>query len=490
MTVKAGEIYHQTVNPELTSSLRANFRNPMLAIRELADNIFDARIPGRPVVVRIATDKDMLVVTGENEKGMDATEFPTWLDWGNRHKSRDEHSLGGFGYGAKAACHYLARSLIMRFSRFGGNEMYILEDPEWGVNAGRKEVGYTLRNTAAKTYGGFFEYELTKLNVRVDPARLTSFLANTYRLALVAKEMVISVNSHEVEPLTIPLDGEPSKIEFKLSNGTPVTGWAGKLSQKDLLPSEVRTGVRVCMNSRLILDGVTWGIKNPGMNFISAELNVNGRIQLTSDKSAIDELSADWIEMGLLFEEKASELLKVLDSESHPDKKMGREKAQLERAFRMFRRAMIKIPEILTFGIAPPKRHDIISQTPVRKNVRTNSPATTAPNEAVGRRERMPAGSFTDFFPRNLGPSRQSDIETVDGKISLIIGTGHSMYKEMAMRELLWLHAIQLAARELAIIKLSGEIGSKDAKKKEIDPDQLRALTDSFCRNILENGKD
>ena len=34
-----------------------------------------------------------------------------------------------------------------------------------------------------------------------------------------------------------------------------------------------------------------------------------------------------------------------------------------------------------------------------------------------------------------------------------------AMYKEMAMRELLWLHAIQLAARELAIIKLSGEIG-------------------------------
>lgn len=452
------------------------FKTANRAILEFCDNTLDAQVAGRVAIVRLTIDPRRFIFSSENETGMNKADLFRYLNWGSAEKAAVSGMIGGYGVGSK-----------------GEDKLYKIEDPQWRKNIGR-ERRHHVAETVAKSGSGFVEFEFTNLRKKIDPEKLILHLGNIYKTAIEDNRIRFLVNGREVGPVEIPADGEKLEFSFDLENGAKVTGWAGKLPREaDLdLPYGVNPGMRVYLNSRLVEDRVYFGNHKVrgNLGLLIGEVNIAGKVPLEFDKNGFRTDTDEWADLDLHMEEKLADLVQKLLATKDQESFGGKEKGEIRKAWDMFRLAMKRLGE-KTYGIAPRQPRLEVTSAGNRKERNDSgvrNPRTPAPEDARGKRERLPHVAFIDFIRRDMGPNIASDVEPApkgETGYVLVICPRHPMYQEMSRAGVLWLHAVNLAAYHYAEIALKEENGGSD----NISESELKDRADRYCKEILEKGK-
>jgi hypothetical protein len=270
-------------------ALMNNFASVAEALKELVDNPIDYR-QGQKLSIEIVVDKrhDRLIVTSDGGRGMGAEDIQVWLNWGEGEDHLETH-IGHWHQGGKAACGFLGRHVRLWAKRAHSNEVWFLEDENWGDRREPKVFGIpapvptplqpeSMRNLE---FGrGHVRLEVSKLNGerRWNIDFLKREVANTYRRLLEDGELSIRVDGEYISPLHIPLSTSVSRVdlEVKLPDGRRASGWAGRM-QRDQLTGHLKSGLRLVSNGRLVREGEWFGYNYEGkgaLNSLIGELDL------------------------------------------------------------------------------------------------------------------------------------------------------------------------------------------------------------------------
>jgi hypothetical protein len=123
--------WKEEISRGLAHSAMDSFPTFADAAAELIDNPIDFRY-GRKLSVRVTVDKpkDLMIFEDIGGEGMDAEGIADWLKWGTgRVHQKGDISL--YRQGGKAACGYLADSLVLYAKRAGSEDVWKIEDSDW-----------------------------------------------------------------------------------------------------------------------------------------------------------------------------------------------------------------------------------------------------------------------------------------------------------------------------------------------------------------------
>lgn len=283
------------------------------AAAEIIDNPIDFRY-GRKLTIRVEVDKvrDVMVFEDLGGEGMDAEGIADWLKWGSGRAHR-QGDISLYRQGGKAACGYLADSLVLYAKRAGSNDCWKLEDSDWRTRTYAKEWGEarpvedlsTLPESlrTGPTDQGIVRIELRRL--RPNYANLEALkwrLSSTYRKLIQSGDVSIYVNRDEIKPLQLPLSAafRRRELTIRTPSGHSIRGWVGRLDRDALVIPKgkfhVRAGLRCYYSRRLITDGEAFGHNLEGKGLLASligEVDLNF-VKPVPNKTEFQRSSTEW----------------------------------------------------------------------------------------------------------------------------------------------------------------------------------------------------
>jgi len=292
------------------------------AISELVDNPVDFR-RGRRIEISVQVDRphDTIVVEDHGGAGMDAAGIADWLNWGSG-RARRPTDIGQYRQGGKAACGYLADSLVLWAKAAGTNDVWLFEDNDWRKRAEPRDWGEPEPVPSSMPLprslqgrpkdDGYVRLELSRLRPqRYNLEELRWRLSSTYRRLLQEDAISIALNGEPVEPLALPLSSaRPSQpLDLRTPSGRRVRGWAAKLdrdavtgvSAKHRIPG----GMRCLYQGRLIRAGEYFGHHSEGKGSLASligEVEL-GFIGVIPQKTDFHRDSPEWQEVEKAMQE-------------------------------------------------------------------------------------------------------------------------------------------------------------------------------------------
>jgi hypothetical protein len=285
------------------------------AAAEIIDNPIDFRY-GRKLSISVVVDKarDLMVFEDYGGEGMDAEGIADWLKWGTG-RARRKGDISLYRQGGKAACGYLADSLVLYAKRAGSEEIWKLEDADWRGRTDARDWGEprpvrdvsrlpaTLRRCPKDE--GIVRIELRRLRPNyVNLEALKWRLSSTYRWLILSGDVTISINGEKIPPLELPLSTAFPKrqIDLRTASGGRIRGWVGRLDRDALVIPKgkfhVRAGLRCYYSRRLVTDGEAFGHNLEGKGLLASLI---GEVELNSvkpipNKTDFQRSSPEWAE--------------------------------------------------------------------------------------------------------------------------------------------------------------------------------------------------
>ncbi|MCL4390073.1 MAG: ATP-binding protein [Patescibacteria group bacterium] len=484
----------ESVEPRLLDRL-ATFPRPEAAIDELLDNSYDSRGTG-PLVVNLTIDKDgRFIYEDSGGVGMNFERLQRWSKWGSSDKASGFRetvnyggSLGRNGYGGKAAVEYLAGggARMICAGRGETEEIKVTFD----IGGPREQFRrHPYERVKTRPGPGFTHLEINKLRASLDPNRLRNHIGKVYSRAILEKKIIVNLNGKDVEALPRPYGKECDEGEFQVGAATRVRFWIDQLPESKSLPRELRPGLAVSMFGRLIQEAWMAGHPTaesvPGMGTLFGEVDIeSSTLGLALGKNEVEE-STEWGEISAKMHEILGSRVALILAEHHSVRIGGKEKQAFLIAEKIMRIVALGQGD-MTMGTARPERShgegNRINESHGRTQVtRPNVPTSHAPEQAVGKRERLGNSVFAGIKREQLGKRRESAIEeNPDGRRFLVIGTDYYGYRRAAESGVLTEHILK------AIAKSVGEVS---AHLGVVDWERVGSYQDELYADYLEAGK-
>ena len=222
-------------------------------LMELVDNSIDAKIPGKPLevkvnIVRKGTKHYMEVI--DNGHGMDELTARSFFRLADS-KKEGKNKIGRFGLGSKIAIMGIGDSCTVSTSRIDvpqriNIDFDINQFTEW-------KIDYKVKEEKAETHGT--KIKINDITVRIGDIdrfcdRLRDQFSKTYQHYLEQGDVQILINGKAVLPKSVELlPGYYQTFDFEISNGKRVYGWAG--ASKESAPG-LKFGFSLINNGRII----------------------------------------------------------------------------------------------------------------------------------------------------------------------------------------------------------------------------------------------
>jgi hypothetical protein len=281
------------------------------AIFEIADNPLDYR-RGRhlDIDISIGKDRDVIVIEDRGGEGMDADGVADWLKWGTGHPHQST-DIGQYHKGGKAACGYLADSVVILTRRAGHKELWRFEDRHWQSRSEWKVFGEPVpyeglipsHLAALPLEVGFTRLELTELHDRrYNLEKLRWLVGNTYRRLIANGQVSFRLNGEAVEALDLPESSafDRRDEDVPLPSGRRVHAWVARLD-RDALKGGPRIGggLRLLYQGRLISEGEYFGHNLGGQGQLASligEVDLN-HVAPLSNKTGFKKATPEWEEV-------------------------------------------------------------------------------------------------------------------------------------------------------------------------------------------------
>jgi len=438
------------------------------ALFELADNPLDYR-HGRHLEIDIDIDRehDCIAVEDRGGEGMDAEGVADWLNWGSGHR----HAVGDIGRyhkGGKAACGYIAESLVVLTRRAGRREVWRFEDRHW-----KSRTDWTNYGEPAPYDGpipvplaglpievGFTRLELTDLvERRYNVEKLRWMIGNTYRRLINKGDVSFRLNGESIAALDLPLSSafDVREKNIHLPSGRRVHVWVGRLDRDAVKsgPNRIQGGLRLLHQGRLISEGEYFEHNLGGQGQLASlvgEVDLNHLAPL-SNKTGFKRDTPDWEEVHFALHEWLAPLIiefrRAAEEQtvSREEKKRASEvRRQLTEAFREMRSDPAADPargEQTTLGgrMPPSPSGEPLSREGQGGHHKAPAPRTEAPETAVGVLERLARRlkRGNEAPPIELGdfdPSLRSEAVRVDDTVTkVVINRAYPLYGELKGHE-------------------------------------------------------
>lgn len=477
----AVRVVRERIDPRLTASLFGNYRSAIDALLELVDNAVDARVPGRRLTVDLTLRPGTVVVVAVGGAGMSPGQLEReYLRWGGSRKRPDER-IGRYGQGGKAAIGHLGNRLRMLVSPEMDPHAYAFEDDRYRDRA--KLRTYELHD-ARKPVGpdlGYVKIEIGDVDKRLDAARASARLAETYRPLLLDGTLEIHVNRAPVHPREIPL---AERHAFRIrGGGRIVEGWHGLLP--DPPPPGLEAGIRVYHLGRRIGDPVWFGetpATYPALNRLVGELEVP-HVPVTMNKSDVDHDSPEWVAVEARMRRLLAPIVRRLSREegtaASPQAVRTAEQVRriLARALRLLESGKLFESEATVGGRGPKDQLTLDQAQPARPEPEDDEPHA---GESAERPEGEPAapppirtgssGAGTqkqaaEVVVRALDPRLRSAMVVEDGVRRVVINSRYPLY-ELRKGDL-W-YQLETALREVCVTIPEATVPEFERKVNEL----------------------
>jgi len=307
--------WREEISRGLAHSAMDSFPTFADAAAELIDNPIDFR-HGRKLTVRVTVDKpkDLMVFEDFGGEGMDAEGIADRLKWGTG-RPHQKGDISIYRQGGKAACGYLADSLVLYAKRAGSDDVWKFEDSDWRGRTDARDWGEPSpvadkRALPASVANcpkgqGIVRIELRRLRSNyMNVEKLKWRLSSTYLRLIEAGDVVIWLGKDKVEPLELPLSSAFTRreVNLKTSAGHRIRGWVGRLDRDALVIPKgkfhVKAGLRCCYAKRLIADGQAFGHNLEGKGLLASLI---GEVDLDfvrpiPNKTDFSRSSPEWAE--------------------------------------------------------------------------------------------------------------------------------------------------------------------------------------------------
>jgi hypothetical protein len=282
------------------------------ALFEIADNPLDYR-HGRQldIDVTIRKDRDQVVVEDRGGEGMDDEGIADWLKWGSGHPHQSG-DIGQYHKGGKAACGYLADSIVILTRRAGHKEVWRFEDRHWKTRSNWADFGAPTpyeeaipeHLRALPLEVGFTRLELSDLGERrYNLEKLRWMFGNTYRRLIANGHVTLRLNGEPVRALSMPLSSafKPKDEDVRLPSGKRVHLWVGRLDRDAIKggPARIQGGLRLLYQGRLISEGEYFGHNLGGQGQLASligEVDLN-HVPPLSNKIGFKKSTPEWEEV-------------------------------------------------------------------------------------------------------------------------------------------------------------------------------------------------
>ncbi len=473
-------VWQETISRALARVAMDAFPTAADALFELVDNPIDHH--GRKqlcVAVQVDRQRDSIVIEDLGGAGMDANGIADWLNWGSgrAHRAND---ISVYRQGGKAACGYLANSLLLWAKRAGSKEVWVIEDQDWRDRNEPKVWGVpspiptTVPLPASLAHcsvdQGFVRLELSGIRAnRLNLDDLRWRLSSTYRRLIEKGVIKIVLNEEPVGALALPLSSafKPLQIDEKTSSGYRLRGWVGRLDRDAVIGVSAKRrmpgGIRCLYQGRLVREGEYFGHRGEGKGVLASLI---GEVELSfvrpiPQKTDFHRDSAEWQEverrMHDILAPVVAEFRKAADRQlvtREERKNLNKVCDELADALRTLQCAASVHKDEITgdgsgearnFGLAPGGRKTASPSDDPRSFSREGGPGgakeprTSPPPGAVGRLVRlMQRVNRGDLKPPvvldALDPHTRSSWRTDGGVSTIVVNTNFCLYKDLEAR--------------------------------------------------------
>lgn len=476
----------ERIDPRLTASLFANYRSAIDALLELVDNAVDARVPGRPLRVDLTIRPGTVTVVAEGGTGMSPSQLERdYLRWGGSGK-RPEERIGRYGQGGKAAIGHLGNRLRVLVSPAGDERAYRFEDDRYRDRTKLRTYELHEARKPVDPAIGYVRIEIGEVDKRLDPARASARLAETYRPLLLEGALTIDVNRAPATPREIPLD-ERHAVRVR-AGGRMVEGWYGLLP--DPPPPGTEAGIRIHHLGRRIGEPVWFGetpATHPALNRLIGELELP-HVPVTMNKSDVDRDSVEWVaveeRMRRLLAPIVRRLARAEGSAPSPQAAKTAEQVRriLARALRLLESGRLFESDVGLGGSAGAKDQLSLEPQPAESHREgASEPEAPAEPERAGdagtepesapppiRNARSGTGgakAAAEVVVRALDPRLRSAMVIEDGVRRVVINSRYPLYE--VRRGDLW-YQLETALREVCVTIPEATVPEFERKVNEL----------------------
>jgi len=475
-------VVRERIDPRLTASLFSNYRSATDAVLELIDNAVDSRVSGTALSVDVAVHPGSLTLTVLGGTGMGPAQLERdYLRWGGSAKRAGDR-IGRFGQGGKAAIGHLGSRFAIIASAAGERHAYAFEDSDYRDRSRLRVYELVQRRKPVALDTGYVRIEIGAVDKRLDPRRLRSKVADTYRPLLGSGALVVRVNRAPVVASDWPL-AERHAFSVR-AGGRLVRGWYGLLPAPSGQAPE--GGIRVYHLGRLIGEPQWLGhpgpALHPAMNRLVGEVELP-HVPVTMNKSDVDRDSPIWVAVEARLHRLLSPLVRRLTREEavavSPAALRTAEQVRriLARALRLLDSG--KLFESDTGLAAAPGGQLTLEQAsdesataeptspepPVEPREDGRSEAETPPppiRRGSGSGDRRAVG---EIVIRSLDPRLRSAMVLEDGVRRVVINSRYPLYE--VRKGDLW-YQLETALREVCVTIPEGTVPEFERKVNEL----------------------
>lgn len=440
------------------------------ALFEIADNPLDYR-HGRHLNIDISIhkDRDLLVVEDTGGEGMDAEGVADWLKWGSGHP-HERSDIGQYHKGGKAACGYLADSVVILTRRAGQAEIWRFEDRHWKSRLDWKDYGQPApfegpippHLAALPVDVGFTRLELSDLDDRrYNIEKLRWMLGNTYRQLISNGYVTIRLNGEPVHALQLPESSAFKRLEddVRLPSGKRVRVWIARLDRDAIKggTARIQGGLRLLYQGRLVSEGEYFGHNLGGQGQLAsligeAELN---HVPPLSNKTGFKKATPEWEEVDDQFHRWLAPIIvefrRAADEQpiSREERKRVNEvRRELTEAFKQLRTEQgARLDTAGSMADSAGRRRPTPSERPavatraIGGHHRSQTPRTEPPADAVGVLQRLARrlrkGEVTPPIELSDWDAtvRSESVRSGDTIVKIVINRAYPLYAELKGHE-------------------------------------------------------
>ena len=474
-------VVRERIDPRLTASLFANYRNATDAILELVDNAVDSRLPGRALRVDLTIRPASIVMLAVGGTGMSPSDLERdYLRWGGSRKRTGER-IGRYGQGGKAAIGHLGNRFAIVASPGGDERAYEFEDDAYRDRSRLRT--YDLRERAKPVAAdlGYVRIEIGEVDRTVDPRRLGARLAEVYRPLLGTGELIVSVNRGPVTPVPWLVE---ERHDFNVrGGGRMVGGWYGLLP--DPPPPSIEPGIRLYHLGRLV-GAPDWlghpgPALHPGLNRLVGEVELP-HVPVTMNKTDVDRDSAEWLAVEARLHRLVAPLVRRLAREGatavNPSALRTADQVRriLARALRLLESGKLFESDAGSGGSGSNGQltlGDSVTATPEGEQAEPASESEAAAEPADGPRPPRPprasgpgAGrGVAEIVVRALDPRLRSAMVIEEGVRRVIINSRYPLYE--VRKGDLW-YQLETALREVCVTIPEATVPEFERKVNEL----------------------
>jgi hypothetical protein len=466
-------VVRERIDPRLTAALFANYRTPIDAILELVDNAVDSRIRGRPMVVDMTIRPGTITLAATGGSGMGPRELEReYLRWGASRKRPGER-IGRFGQGGKAAIGHLGERFSILASRAGDERAFGFRDDTYRDRSRLRTYELTERSKPVAAELGYVRIEIGAIDKKVDPRRLRSRLADTYRPLLERGDLTLRLDRLDAVPVAWPVD-ERHEISVR-AGGRLVQGWYGLLHPEAI--ASVEPGIRLYHLGRLIGPPDWFGhpgpALHPGLNRLVGEIELP-HVAVTMNKSDVERGSEQWVAVEHRLHRLLAPIVRRLTREeaSAPSPQALRTAEQvrriLARALRLLESGKLFESEPGTAGEGPNGQLTLASAqpSPADEQMAPGSEAEPAPPRPPRSATGSGAGrGIGEIVVRALDPRLRSAMVIEDGVRRVVINSRYPLYE--VRKGDLW-YQLETALREVCVTIPESTVPEFERKVNEL----------------------